>query len=83
MDLKSVKLVLGALEAAVIGSLHKKGSGEFSLPGVFRLEAEQIPARKARKGINPFTKQEQMFAAKPATVKLRARFFKKIKDVTH
>lgn len=83
VDTKDVKLVLAALEATVIGSLHKKGSGEFSLPGVFRLQAEQIPARKARKGINPFTKQEQTFAAKPAAVKLRARFFKKVKDVTH
>ena len=83
VDTKDVKLVLAALEATVIGSLHKKGSGEFSLPGVFRLQADQVPARKARKGINPFTKQEQTFAAKPAAVKLRARFFKKVKDVTH
>jgi hypothetical protein len=33
-----------------------------------------------RKGINPFTKQEQVFAAKPATVKIKVRSLKKLKD---
>ena len=38
------------------------------------------PARPARKGINPFTKQEQTFAAKPASKAVRARSVKAIKD---
>ncbi|MGE8287806.1 MAG: DNA-binding protein, partial [Stenotrophomonas sp.] len=33
-----------------------------------------------RKGINPFTKEEQWFAAKPATTKLKVRPLKKLKD---
>jgi hypothetical protein len=45
-----------------------------------RVTAQQVPAKKARKGIDPFTKQERVFAAKPASVKLRARFLKKAKD---
>ena len=32
------------------------------------------------KGINPFTKEEQWFAAKPATVKVKVRPLKKLKD---
>jgi DNA-binding protein HU-beta len=38
------------------------------------------PARPARKGINPFTKVEQTFAAKPASKSGRARPVKAIKD---
>jgi Bacterial DNA-binding protein len=36
--------------------------------------------RPKRKGINPFTGQETTFAAKPATVKVKARPMKKLKD---
>ena len=72
--------VLAALEATMLASLQKKGAGEFSIPGLVRVAAIQVPAKKARKGINPFTKEEQIFKAKPATVKLRATFFKKLKD---
>ena len=31
---KAAKAVLAALEAAILGSVHKKGSGEFTLPGL-------------------------------------------------
>jgi nucleoid DNA-binding protein len=39
-----------------------------------------VPAKKARKGINPFTKEETMFKATPASVKLKVRPLKKLKD---
>lgn len=77
---KAVKAVLGALEATLLASINKKGAGEFSWPGVVKVTALQVPAKKARKGVDPFTKQERMFAAKPASVKVKARFFKKVKD---
>lgn len=80
VELKGVRAVLAALEATMLASLQKKGAGEFSIPGLVRVAAIQVPAKKARKGINPFTKEEQVFKAKPATVKLRATFFKKLKD---
>lgn len=80
VELKGVRAVLAALEATMLASLNKKGAGEFAIPGLVRVAAIQVPAKKARKGINPFTKQEQVFKAKPATVKLRATFFKKLKD---
>jgi hypothetical protein len=38
------------------------------------------PATKAHKGINPFTKQEMMFAAKPARKVVKARPMKAVKD---
>ena len=77
---KAVKAVVAALEATLLASLAKKGAGEFTLPGLVRIAAQQVPAKKQRKGIDPFTKQERVFAAKPASVKLKARFFKKVKD---
>ena len=80
VDLKSVRAVMAALETAMLASLQKKAVGEFSLPGLVKVTALNVPATKARKGINPFTKEPTVFKAKPATVKLKARFFKKLKD---
>ncbi len=80
IDAKSVKAVLASLETIVLGSVHKKGAGAFTLPGLLKLEVQKVPAKRARKGINPFTKVEQVFAAKPATVRIKARVLKKLKD---
>jgi hypothetical protein len=77
---KTVKAILGSLEATILASLSKKGAGAFTWPGVVKIQATHVPAKKARKGIDPFTKVERMFAAKPASVKVKARFFKKVKD---
>lgn len=80
VELKSVRLVLTALESAVGTSLGKKGAGAFVLPGLLKITAVKVPAKPKRKGVNPFTKEEQWFAAKPATVKIRVRPLKKLKD---
>ncbi len=77
---KDVRAVLAALEGAVTGSVHKKGAGSFTLPGLLKISAISVPAKPKRKGINPFTKEEQWFAAKPATVKIKVRPLKKLKD---
>lgn len=77
---KAVKAVLAALEAAILGSVHKKGTGEFSLLGLVKIGVQQVPARKKRFGKDPFSGQERWFDAKPATVKVRARALKKLKD---
>ncbi|RTL50149.1 MAG: DNA-binding protein [Rhodocyclaceae bacterium] len=80
VDPKEVKKVMAALETAAIASVGKKAIGEFMLPGLLKVVAQKVPAKPKRKGINPFTKEEQWFAAKPATVKLRIRPLKKLKD---
>jgi len=77
---KDVRAVLAALENTVQGSVSKKGAGVFTLPGLLKITAVSVPAKPRRKGINPFTKEEQWFAAKPASVKLKARPLKKLKD---
>lgn len=77
---KDVRAVLAALEGAVAGSVHKKGAGSFTLPGLLKISAIQVPAKPRRKGVNPFTKEEQWFAAKPASTKIKVRPLKKLKD---
>ena len=77
---KDVKAVLAALEGAVSGAISKKGAGSFTLPGLLKITAVNVPAKPKRKGINPFTKEEQWFAAKPASVKVKVRPLKKLKD---
>ena len=79
---KAVKAVLTALEATMVASMSKKGLGEFTLPGILKITAQAIPAKKKRRGIDPFTKVEREFAAKPATVRVKVRPLKKIKDAS-
>ncbi|UIF89466.1 HU family DNA-binding protein [Cupriavidus sp. UYPR2.512] len=80
LDAKTVKTVLAHLENTIVSTLHKKGAGEFTLPGLLKVSAIQVPATKKRFGKNPFTGQEQWFAAKPASVKVKVRALKKLKD---
>jgi nucleoid DNA-binding protein len=77
---KAVKAVLAALEATTLASMSKKGIGEFTLPGMLKVIAQKVPAKPKRFGKNPFTGQEQWFAAKPASVKVKVRPLKKLKD---
>ena len=77
---KVVKAVLAALEAAMLSSVHKKGLGEFTLPGLLKITALSIPAKKNRFGKDPFSGEERWFAAKPASIKIKTRALKKLKD---
>ena len=77
---RDVRAVLAGLEGAVAGSVSKKGAGNFTLPGVLKITVINVAAKPKRKGINPFTKEEQWFAAKPASVKVKVRPLKKLKD---
>lgn len=79
---KVAKAVLAALESAILASVHKKGSGEFTLPGLLKIGLQQIPAKKKRFGKDPFTGEERWFPAKPASVKIKTRALKKLKDAT-
>jgi|SRR5450432_1495145 len=80
LDLKSVRAVLDALESAIAGSIHKKGVGHFTLPGLLKITSTAVPAKKRRQGIDPFTKVERWFEAKPATVRVKVRALRRLKD---
>lgn len=75
---KDVKAVLEALTE--IGHKELKKNGLFVLPGFAKFVVVKKPARPARKGINPFTKEPTTFAAKPASKAVKARAVKAIKD---
>ena len=75
---KHVKAVFEHLVA--VGHAELKKAGVFVLHGFAKFVVVKKPARPARKGINPFTKQEQTFAAKPASKAVRARPVKAVKD---
>jgi hypothetical protein len=77
---KAVKAVMASLEATVLASVNKKGLGAFTLPGLVKVSVVNVPAKKKRRGTDPFTKVEREFAAKPATVKIKVRALKKVKD---
>ena len=80
VDKKAVQAVLAALEGVVLGSMHKKGAGEFSLLGLVKIGVQQVPATKKRFGKDPFTGQERWFDAKSARVRIKARPLKKLRD---
>ena len=77
---KVVKAVLAALETSILMSVNKKGLGEFTLPGLLKVSVLNVPAKKKRVGKDPFTGVERTFAAKPASVKIKTRALKKLKD---
>ena len=80
VEAKAVKAIIASREATILASVHKKGLGSFTLPGLLKVNVINVPAKKKRTGIDPFTKQERVFAAKPATVKIKTRALKKLKD---
>jgi nucleoid DNA-binding protein len=77
---KQVGDVIDGLEALIEGSIKKRAIGEFTLPGLMKITTVKKPAVKARKGINPFTGEETMFKAKPASVAVKVRPLKKLKE---
>jgi hypothetical protein len=80
VELRAARAVMASLEATILASVHKKGLGSFTLPGLLKVNVVNVPAKKKRTGIDPFTKQERVFAAKPASVKIKTRALKKLKD---
>ncbi len=78
---KQVSAVLDSLTDIIEAHVNKKAVGEFVLPGLLKIVTVRKPAVKARKGISPFTKEEVMFKAKPATTVVKVRPLKKLKDM--
>ena len=74
-DLKpgQVKAVFEALTSLITADLGKKGCGEFNFNGLMKLKAVKKAATPARKGRNPFTGEDIMIKAKPASRKVRVR----------
>jgi len=78
---KQVAAVLDELGDIIEGHIKKRACGEFVMPGLFKIVTVKKPARRARKGINPFTGEETVFAAKPASTQVKLRPLKKLKEM--
>lgn len=75
--------VLESLGEIIQLHINKKSVGEFVLPGLLKIQTVKKPATKARMGINPFTKEEQLFKAKPASITVKVRALKKLKEMAN
>ena len=76
---KDVRTIFDEL-SALAGKGLAKGPGEFTIPGRCEMVVRIRPARKARKGINPFTGEETTFKARPKSKTVRIRPIKALKD---
>ena len=77
---KQVVSVMDEMDTLIERSIKKRSIGEFTIPGMMKITTVKKPARKARKGINPFTGEETVFKAKPASVAVKVRPLKKMKE---
>ena len=79
---KDVAAVFDSLSGQIKKNLGGRGApGMFTLPGLLKMRVVKKPARKARKGVNPFTGEEMMFKAKPATKVVKVSALKGLKDM--
>jgi nucleoid DNA-binding protein len=78
---KDAALMIDALFEIISSHLKRRGPGIFTLPGLAKFRVVNKPAVKAHQGINPFTGQSMMFAAKPARNVVKVRPLKKLKDL--
>ncbi len=79
---KDVGAVFDSLSAQIKKNLGgRNGPGIFTLPGMLKMKVVKKPATKARKGVNPFTGEEMMFKAKPASKTVKVAALKGLKDM--
>ncbi len=77
---KDVVSVFDAMSGLIERDL-KRGPGIVNLLGLMKIKVVNKPAVSARKGINPFTKEEVMFKAKPARNVVKVQALKNLKDM--
>jgi nucleoid DNA-binding protein len=78
---KQTTEILSTIESVILGSIHPKGVGEFTFPGLMKVTLRKVPARKAGTLIrNPATGEMIKAAAKPASVRVKIRPLSKLKS---
>ncbi|MHB1542194.1 MAG: HU family DNA-binding protein [Steroidobacteraceae bacterium] len=78
---KQVGSVFDSLNGVIKKSL--RSNGLFTMPGLLKMKVVKKPATKAREGINPFTGENMMFKAKPASKKVRVMPLKNLKAMVN
>jgi nucleoid DNA-binding protein len=79
---KDVGAVFDSMSGLIKKNLRGRNApGIFTVPGLLKIKTVKKPARKARKGINPFTGEETVFKAKPASKAVKILPLKGLKDM--
>jgi nucleoid DNA-binding protein len=79
---KDVAAVFESLNGQIQTNLGGRGAvGLFTVPGLLKMRVVKKPATKARQGVNPFTGEEMMFKAKPASKVVKVSALKGLKDM--
>merc|ERR1712172_302547 len=78
---KDVKAAVDGIMTVASEQLKKNGS--FKLGGSLNLKLKKKPAKPARKGVNPFTKEPCVFKAKPASKTVKVYAMKKFKEAVN
>ena len=83
LDKKDVVKVMDALAGEIKKTLSAQGPGVFAIPGLVKIERKMTPAKPEQKGVpNPFKPGElRDIPAKPASVKIKVRALKNLKDM--
>ncbi len=83
VDKKSVAKVIEALSEEIRKNLGKRGPGVFAIPGLVKIERKAVPAKPERKNVpDPFHPgQLRDYPAKKASVKVKVRALKNLKDM--
>lgn len=79
---KDVAAVFESLNGQIKENLGgRNATGIFTVPGLLKMRVVNKPPREARMGTNPFTGEEMMFKAKPATRVVKVSALKGLKDM--
>jgi hypothetical protein len=71
--MQAAKALMAALKENALAWVHKKGAKEFTLPGLLKVVAQEVPTKKKRFGKASFSGEDKWFAAKAASVRLEVR----------
>ena len=80
---KQAGAVMEVLRNIMVAHVRPGACGVYKAPGMFKVAVTQKPARKARKGVSPFTGEEITFKAKPAYKAIKIRPLKQLKEVVN
>ncbi|MDG2095315.1 MAG: HU family DNA-binding protein [Phycisphaerales bacterium] len=78
---KEVAAVFESMSSMIKKDIGRRGPGTFTVPGLLKIRKHRKPATKKRFGKNPFTGEEQWFAAKPAKNVVKFTALKVLKEM--
>ena len=81
LNKKQVSSVLDELTILIERHIKKRAPGQFTLPGLMKIEVKKRPATKKREGRNPRTGEKMIIKAKPAHKVVRIKPLKRMKDM--